>query len=778
MSSFPLIIGTAAASAAVMASLAVPAVRRFAFGSIEQHWLCGELEFDRIDHDDQTIICKNDLYVQVFRINGLQFDTLALEVQQNMLKHRAALFFGLGELGITVRMLAVKRRADFSYRAEYPTPVLAEIGEKERTMYSSSYDLHWFMVLGHKNYGKLERGCEQVFTMLKDYQPTLLAGDDILGFVQYLLSGEYYPKASFPETRNISAAVSGSDIHFNRTSGIFETTTPEHHYNQILGVRAWTDMADGMMAGEIMALHGDIELCQILKPKGMDVARAELIASKQEQESFPSFIRNSSLLEEVTGILELVNDGQTHIFNTEYIIALRAKTPEDLKKLSRDVGDILSKRRIQWSIDTAVAPHYWFVRMPYQNRLTRPLRLLNQNIAALWTMHNSASGQRSSPWGDRPLRLFKSSIGKNYSFNFHTGDEENTAGHFLVFAPTGGGKSTLLMHLLGGLAKFPKVRSFIFDSKEGTRYMVEAMGGDYQNIENLHLNPFQCDDDPKNRLHLSRLLKQMGSASDNEINLLLNTIFNLPREQRILSNVFNYVFSETHSAAFADYQRWVTDQKGVVGNYGHVFNHDYDSLSDVLSGSFMTAINMADILNDDVLAPPLVSHIMQAISGQAETSNSGFCVFVDEAAALLRNKAFAEHLQIMFREYRKLKGVVGMAFQDPQALLDSGIADAVLNNTSTMIFFPNAEAKAETYKNFGLTPEQLQFITGTAGFKVRRGVLIVKRNAATGMNESIILDVDLSPYGDLLKWYRNGTTANKELKELKEQWGEDWRNHV
>ena len=548
MLTYPLIVGSALCASAAMASLAVPAVRRFAFGSVEHHWLANELEFDRIDHDNRSIKCKNDLFVRIIRIEGLQFDTLSMEAQQNMLKNRAAVFFQLGELGITVRMMAIKRQADFSYNATYPTAVLEEIGAKERAMYSSSYDLQWFMVLSHKNYGKLERGCDHVCTMLRNYQPAMLEGQEILAFIQYLLSGEYLPADHFPETANISAAVQGCDMAFDRDTGLFQTTTPTHHYNRILSIRAWTDMADGMMAAEIMALHGDIELCQLLIPKSIDRAKAELIGTKQEQESFPSFIRNSGLLEEVTGVIELINDGQTQIFSTEYLIILRAKTPEALKTLECDVADILSKRRIQSSHDTAIAPAYWFKRMPYNTILTRPLRLLSQNVAALWAMHNSASGQRTSPWGDRPLRQFKSSIGKNYNFNFHTADEENTAGHFLVFAPTGGGKSTLLMHLLGGSAKFDQVRSFIFDSKEGTRYMVEAMGGDYQNIENLHLNPFQSHDDQKVRLHLSRLLKQMGKASDSEINLLLNTVFDLPLEQRSLSNVFNYVFNEMHSS--------------------------------------------------------------------------------------------------------------------------------------------------------------------------------------------------------------------------------------
>ena len=153
MDSFPLIVGSTLLAGAAMASLAVPAVRRYALGSVDHHWLANELEFDRIDHDNRTIKCKKDLLVRVIEIDGLQFDTLSMEAQENMLKTRAALFFTLGELGITVRMLAVKRCADFSYQAQYPEGVLADIGTKEAEIYSKSYDLQWFMVLSHKDYG-------------------------------------------------------------------------------------------------------------------------------------------------------------------------------------------------------------------------------------------------------------------------------------------------------------------------------------------------------------------------------------------------------------------------------------------------------------------------------------------------------------------------------------------------------------------------------------------------------------------------------------------------
>ena len=54
------------ATAGLAGSLAVPAARKIAFGDIEHDWLNDEIEFDKIDIDNSTVICKNGLFVNVF----------------------------------------------------------------------------------------------------------------------------------------------------------------------------------------------------------------------------------------------------------------------------------------------------------------------------------------------------------------------------------------------------------------------------------------------------------------------------------------------------------------------------------------------------------------------------------------------------------------------------------------------------------------------------------------------------------------------------------------
>src|SRR3546814_11353678 len=102
----------------------------------------------------------------------------------------------------------------------------------------------------------------------------------------------------------------------------------------------------------------------------------------------------------------------------------------------------------------------------------------------------------------------------------------------------------------------------------------------------------------------------------------------------------------------------------------------------------------------------------------------------------------------MYREYRKLDGLVGLAFQDPQALFSSGIGDAVLENTTTFIFLPNSKASKAGLERFNLNDEQIAFILGAGDRKHgARRVLIVKRDAATGSDASASVDVSLYSQG-------------------------------
>ena len=530
-----------------------------------------------------------------------------------------------------------------------------------------------------------------------------------------------------------------------------------------------------MLLAELLAVNADLEICHILKPESTNKTRGKISSKQREQNSSMQLFRNVALSAENDELLALLNEGNVSVFLTQCSISLRARSLEQLEQNRAEIVAILSKWRIAYGIDTGAVGCYWFNRLPFKDRLIRPLKLVNPSISSLWTWHNSPTGQYASPWGDRPLRMFKTPVGQNYAFNFHIAAKQNSLGHFLVIAPSGGGKSTLLAHLLGGLSKFD-IPSVIFDSLQGMRFMVEAMGGQYQSVHNLALNPFDCDDSPEKRIHLAGLLRSMGmSIQQAEIELLLDQMFMIEREHRSLNEVYQTVFARA-SVSQDEFARWVTDADGNAGMYSSMFNAPQDSLGDVLDQSFMSAFNMGEVLNDPTLAAPVVTHIMDGIR-EIGKKRQGFCVFIDEAAALLKNEGFKSYAMQMYREYRKFGGAVGMEFQDPKALIESDVADAVLDNIATLILFPNSQGNRAIYERFRLNDEQMDYILKGSVLSRERTALLIKRDA-TGFEESTIINIDLSPYDNALRFYQSGTDALRLLEELQQKWGTEWRKYI
>ena len=480
--------------------------------------------------------------------------------------------------------------------------------------------------------------------------------------------------------------------------------------------------------------------------------------------------------------MELITDNKHALFATQYTVIVRAGSAEAADALAARAGKILALRRIRHRAETFAAPAMWFNRLPDRNKLPRPLKLLNSNVAALWAFHHAPAGRPSSPWGEGPARLFRAGGGQSHAFQFHVHDKPGSNGHYLVFAPTGAGNTTLMMHLLGGLAKFEGVRSYVFDSKEGARFTVEALGGSYMPFGKLRLNPLDVGgDSPENRQRVAGVMNGMlGEAAGTEeaetaVKHALDVMFKADPPKRTFNDIFSLAFPR-RSKARAAFSRWVTDGKGNRGRYAHVFNATHDGLGGVLGGSFLTGIDMGEILSDPALAPPAVAHIGAAVSKSAAKASTGFNIFIDEAAALLPNPGFAALESEMFREYRKLGGAVGMAFQDPAALLASGVAEAVIENAATLIFFPNAQATEASLEPFRLNAEQTAFILRGAG--AGRKVMVIKREAATGFDESVILDVDLAPFGNIARFYRSGPAAVEELKRIRRNHGNEWLKHV
>lgn len=780
MSLWPLALGLGGAAVAAGA-LVVPAARRLSFGSVDMDWLGNELELDRIDPDGMTVRTKGETVMRAYRIGGMAYDTKPELEQFALHQGRGDFIHACAQRDVIPRIFGIKRRKESQLAATWPSRALQEIGGAEAERYRNAWALRWYMTLQASALHMLEEADEKVFALLAKYQPHRLErpADPLVdcpltGFLNHLVCGDLRDDLRAVSS-NISANLQAATPLFDKASGQFVIHLPHPWLHRIIAVHEWPDMASGHLLHELMAVPGEIEVSQVCVPLNRD---KEVMLLKRVANN-P--LGTAASKAEALAAIELLQQGKTSRLNTQAAITLRARTQDELEALTGTVSRILGNRRITYSVQTKEAAVMWFNRMPERDNLARPLKLFAENVAAIWPFESAPTGLQESQFGKGPVRSFMTGSGQAYSLQLHCRLAEKALGNFLVVAPAGVGKTSLIMHLLGGLAKFERVPSFIFDSKEGARFICEALGGLYQPFDRLALNPLDIDDTPLNRQRLALLVRSMlGEAGQDDgveatLSHVVETAFTLPIEARTFNSIYPLTFP-AQSNAKKIFARWVTDPRERAGLYAATFNAPRDSLAGLLNQSFMTGINMNEALEDPALGPPVVAHIASAIERLARSGRTrGFAIFIDEAAKLLRNPAFCDLAAEMYREYRKFGGAVGMAFQDPGALHKSGIADAVIENTSAMFFFPNPQGNPAAYEAFNLNDEQKAFIFGAPE---GRKVLLVKREAATGFEESVILDVDLAPLGRALRFYRSGPDAVRDLLEIQAKWGDQWPAHV
>jgi type IV secretion system protein VirB4 len=774
-----LMTGVAAVGAAALVS---SKSRKYLLGEVEQDWLANELEFDQLLADNQTVSLKDGSFCRVFSLSGLSYETRNITEQEVLAKGRASTFNQFLSAGSTLRMFGIKRRRDVSFQAEWPSVTLRQVGDAEQRLYQNAYSLVWYLVLTTKTSGELEKTSRGLMSGFNDYnvRPVEAAQEhgkpcELTRVLNYLVCGELMPNLA-RLSAGISANLPASDIHVS-TDGAIDTFTPHRTRTRVIAVRGWPETVSGMLVSRLLALSGEIEVCQVIKP--LDTPKQIALFTRQITEQKHNFFGTGAVLAELEAVNEDLLNNAHQLQETQFQITVRSRDEHELASLIDQVTALLDNARIRYCIETVGAATAWFNRMPGRDKLLRPLKITEGNVAALWPFQFSPIGLWSSPLGDRPVRLFKTPTGQNYAFQFHVSDKPQSPGNYLMFAPTGGGKSTLILHLLGGLAKFHGVRNYVFDSKDGARFMIEAFGGVYQGYEELRLNPLDIDLADKSARHRVRLILQamLGQGFDEDMDDYLHAALDMAAELdpglRTLDNIYGAAFPAQSEIRRA-FAKWVNGEDGAEGQFSHVFNAPRDQITGFLEQSFLVGINMNEALMDPVLGPPVVAHISAAISAAAKKGEGGFSIFIDEAANLLRNNGFRSVVREMYQEYRKLNGFVGLAFQEPGALLEFDGASAMIENAQTLFFLPNSQAKLENLEPFNLSPEQIAFIKGESEMKGGRQVLVVKRFEAANFNESTILDVDLSGLGDALRFYRSGPSAVQDLLNTKNQWGDQW----
>ena len=86
-------------------------------------------------------------------------------------------------------------------------------------------------------------------------------------------------------------------------------------------------------------------------------------------------------------------------------------------------------------------------------------------------------------------------------------------------------------------------------------------------------------------------------------------------------------------------------------------------------------------------------------------------IFLDEGWRLLEDPVFADFIQDKMKTIRKQNGIIGFGTQSTSDIVNSRIANTLIEQSATHIFFPNPKADIQSHgSGIGLSTRELDWI--------------------------------------------------------------------
>ena len=411
--------------------------------------------------------------------------------------------------------------------------------------------------------------------------------------------------------------------------------------------------------------------------------------------------------------------------------------------------------------DTNLEPAFWGQFPGNEGYLVRRALISTANMAGFGSFHGMALGQaEGNHWGEA-VTLLQTTSSTPFFFNFHHGD----LGNFSVIGPSGSGK-TVVMNFLAAQAQKFNPRTILFDKDRGAELFIRGIGGSYDRIragEPTGFNPLSLPDTPANRGFLrdwlTVLLKAEGPEESATIAAAVDAAYaNDPSLRRLRH------FKELVSGARRPQPGDLADRLSAWienGENGWLFDNATDKLD--LSTRVM-GFDMTALLENPKLRTPTMMYLFHRIDERLDGHPT--MILIDEGWKALDDEVFAARIRDWLKTLRKRNALVGFATQSARDALDSKISTALVEQTATMVFMPNARARPEDYcDGFGLTDHEFALIRSLPAHS--RCFLVRQPDA------SVVVRLDLSGSPEVLTMLSGRESSVRRLDLLREAVGDE-----
>jgi len=411
--------------------------------------------------------------------------------------------------------------------------------------------------------------------------------------------------------------------------------------------------------------------------------------------------------------------------------------------------------------DINLEPAFWAQFPGNEDFIVRRALISSANMAGFGSFHGFALGQASgNHWGDA-VTLLETTSATPFFFNFHHGD----LGNFSIIGPSGSGKTVVMNFLVAQAQKF-RPRTILFDKDRGAELFIRGIGGRYDRIAPgmpTGFNPLALPDTPANRAFLREWLAVLLAAEGPEelaiIAAAVDAAYaNDPALRRL--RYFKELLAGTRRPEPGDLAdrlgAWISE-----GEHSWLFDNAEDRLD---LSTRVLGFDMTALLESPRLRTPVMMYLFHRIDERLDGQPT--MILIDEGWKALDDAVFAARIRDWLKTLRKRNALVGFATQSARDALDSRISAALVEQTATMIFMPNARARAEDYcEGFGLTRHEFALIRALPAHS--RCFLVRQPDA------SVVVRLDLSGAPEVLTILSGRESAVRRLDLLRETLGDE-----
>jgi len=600
--------------------------------------------------------------------------------------------------------------------------------------------------------------------LLGDYKGRTGTCNEVLELLSALYNGEMRPvRRPSPDT-DIGGMIPYRRLSFGMDA-IETRGAGSAAFSAMVSLKDYPDGTSPGMMDALLRLPLEMVLSESYAPSDRQVARERIdLAIRRLRSADEEAMAERAEMQRARDGLGLgaVGFGDHHLsilVRTDTLAALDDATATCAAALT-DVGAIAVME------DVNLEPAFWGQFPGNEAYLVRRSLISSANMACFASLHGFSMGQaQGNHWGEA-VSLLQTTSATPFFFNFHHGD----LGNFTIIGPSGSGKTVVLNFLAAQAQKF-NPRTILFDKDRGAEIFVRAIGGRYSRIsagEPSGFNPLALSDTPENRAFLRDwlgvLLDVNGPEELATISAAVDAAYANDPTLRRLSH-FRELLAGTRRPQPGDLasrlDAWIAHGPHGAGEHAWLFDNSVDRLD---MEARTLRFDMTALLESPRLRTPVMMYLFHRIEERLDGKPT--MILIDEGWKALDDEVFAARIRDWLKTLRKRNALVGFATQSARDALDSKISTALVEQTATMMFMPNARARAEDYcEGFGLTEHELDLIRSLPAHS--RCFLIRQPNA------SVVVRLDMSGIPEAITVLSGRESSVRKLDNLRAELGDE-----